>query len=165
MKARTSNPKERTSCKRVTTCRNAPATLDFLHDSFFDCDWANSSNSLSSRKNQRHSIISNNSYFLPAGKEKPCKELAATELVRPRSLLFLQLTETATEIATTWRKQKWPLYLFLAIAANLLLAPAVYATSTHALTRGQAWALGILGLGTVALSIYIFVVIFQPEKF
>lgn len=58
-----------------------------------------------------------------------------------------------------------PLYLFLALCFNLVLAPIVYAASTHELTRGQAWALGLLGLATVALSVYLFVVMVAPEKF
>jgi len=62
------------------------------------------------------------------------------------------------------QRRKLPLYLFWALCANLILAPAVYAT-TDGFSRSQAYALGILGLVTAALSAYLFVVMFQPEKF
>lgn len=32
-------------------------------------------------------------------------------------------------------------------------------------SRPQIYALGILGMGTVSLSIYLFMVMFQPERF
>jgi hypothetical protein len=62
-------------------------------------------------------------------------------------------------------KSKHSLYLFLAIAFNIIIAPVVYAASSNELSRSQAWSLGLLGLGTVALSIYLFFVMFVPEKF
>jgi hypothetical protein len=62
-------------------------------------------------------------------------------------------------------KSKRSLYLFLALCLNLVVAPVVYAASGNELSRTQAWALGLLGLGTVALSIYLFFVMFVPEKF
>jgi K+-transporting ATPase KdpF subunit len=55
-------------------------------------------------------------------------------------------------------------YLFLALCLNLVLAPAVWAASSD-LSRSQAYWLGGLGLMTLALSIYLFVVMFAPEKF
>jgi hypothetical protein len=61
--------------------------------------------------------------------------------------------------------QKHSLYLFLAICFNLGIAPVVYAAGSNEFSRSQAWALGLLGLGTVALSIYLFFVMFVPEKF
>ncbi len=61
--------------------------------------------------------------------------------------------------------RKHSVYLFLAICFNLVVAPAVYAASSHALSRSQAWSLGLLGLGTVAVSLYLFFVMFVPEKF
>lgn len=73
--------------------------------------------------------------------------------------------EVVTEIWAEWRRQKLPLYLFLGLCFNLVVAPVVYATSSSALSRPQAWALGVLGLGTVALAIYLFFVMFAPERF
>lgn len=70
-----------------------------------------------------------------------------------------------SEIWSQWRRQKLPLYLFLALCFNLVVAPVVYAASNNEFSRSQAWALGLLGLGTLALSIYLFFVMFTPEKF
>ncbi len=62
-------------------------------------------------------------------------------------------------------KQKYPRYLFLALCLNLIVAPAVYAANAESFSRYQAYALGLLGIATVIFSIYLFVVMFQPEKF
>ena len=61
--------------------------------------------------------------------------------------------------------RKHSLYLFLALSLNLVIAPVVYAATGNEFSRTQAWTLGLLGLGTVALSIYLFFVMFVPEKF
>lgn len=63
------------------------------------------------------------------------------------------------------RNQKVPTWLFLALCLNLIAAPAVYAATDGALSRNQSYAIALLGLGTVALAGYLFVVIFQPERF
>ncbi|MBD2775626.1 potassium-transporting ATPase subunit F [Iningainema tapete] len=73
--------------------------------------------------------------------------------------------EFALDIWTEWRRQKLPLYLFLAICFNLVVAPLVYAATGETLERTQAWALGLLGLTAVGLSTYLFFVMFVPEKF
>jgi K+-transporting ATPase KdpF subunit len=75
------------------------------------------------------------------------------------------MTETISEIWMEWRRQKLPLYLFLLMCLNLVVAPAVFAASGEALSRNQSFALGILLIATVALSIYLFAVMFQPERF
>ena len=65
-------------------------------------------------------------------------------------------------------KKKYPKYLFLTLCFNLIVAPAVYAAAnanTNSFTRFQAYALGLLGLVTFGFSIYLFAVMFQPEKF
>jgi hypothetical protein len=41
----------------------------------------------------------------------------------------------------------------------------VYAATSEQFSRSQAWALGLLGVGVLSLSTYLFVVMFQPEKF
>ncbi len=77
-------------------------------------------------------------------------------------------TETLGEISelwSAWRKQRLPLYLFLALCFNLVVAPVVYAASNNEFSRSQAWSLGLLGLGTLTLSVYLFFVMFVPEKF
>lgn len=63
------------------------------------------------------------------------------------------------------RKQKLPLYLFLAMCFNLVVAPLVYAATGEDFSRTQAWAVGLLGLVTLSLAIYLFFVMFVPEKF
>lgn len=80
----------------------------------------------------------------------------------------LYLPHIAEDISEFWllgRRQKLPLYLFLGLCFNLFLAPVVYAATGHEFSRTQAWALGLLGLATIALSVYLFVVMFLPEKF
>jgi K+-transporting ATPase KdpF subunit len=64
-----------------------------------------------------------------------------------------------------WRSRKYPTYVFLALCFNLILAPLVLAATGNTFSTSQAYALGILGIGTAALSIYLFVVMFQPERF
>lgn len=63
-----------------------------------------------------------------------------------------------------WRKQKLPLVTFVLLCLNLVLAQAVYAAN-GSLERREAWAVGVLILLTLALAGYLFVVIFQPERF
>ncbi len=74
------------------------------------------------------------------------------------------LTDTL-ELLSEWRRHKVPLYLFLGLCFNLILAPAVFAATGGDLSRSQAYWLGALGLVTVALSIYLFFVMFVPERF
>jgi hypothetical protein len=64
--------------------------------------------------------------------------------------------ETISEIWTAWRGQKLPLYLFLGLCFNLVLAPAVFAATGGDLSRTQAYWLAALGLVTVTLGIYLF---------
>jgi K+-transporting ATPase KdpF subunit len=62
-------------------------------------------------------------------------------------------------------KKQYPKYLFFTLCLNLIVAPAVYAANVESFTKFQAYALGLLGIVTFAFSIYLFVVMFQPEKF
>lgn len=80
-------------------------------------------------------------------------------------IFFPQVFAAITEIWLQWRKQKLPLYLFLAMCFNLVLAPVVYAATGEQFSHFQAWTLGLLGLVTLSLSIYLFFVMFVPEKF
>jgi hypothetical protein len=74
---------------------------------------------------------------------------------------------TKRSIATSeiMHKYQLPIYLFLGICSNLIIAPMVYAATSEQFSRSQAWALGLLGVGILSLSIYLFFVMFQPEKF
>ena len=76
-----------------------------------------------------------------------------------------QALETATDIWFDRKRQKLPLYIFLAMCFNLVVAPMVYAATGESLSRPQSWALGLLGLMTLSLSVYLFFVMFAPEKF
>ena len=51
------------------------------------------------------------------------------------------------------------------LCLNVAIAPVVYAASDGMLERRSAWAIGILGFVTIAIVIYLFVVVFQPERF
>ncbi|MBC7823158.1 MAG: potassium-transporting ATPase subunit F [Candidatus Parcubacteria bacterium] len=84
--------------------------------------------------------------------------------VRP-PVLTAQIAEDMTEIWSEWRRQKLPLYLFLGLCFNLVLAPAVFAATGGEMSRSQTYWLSALGLVTIALAIYLFFVMFVPEKF
>ncbi|MBH8563314.1 potassium-transporting ATPase subunit F [Nostoc sp. CENA67] len=79
--------------------------------------------------------------------------------------VFAQILTGVNEIWLQWRKQKLPLYMFLAMCFNLVVAPVVYAATGEQFSHFQAWALGLLGLVTLSLSTYLFFVMFVPEKF
>ena len=65
-----------------------------------------------------------------------------------------------------WRRHPISVQLFLLMCFNLVIAPAVYAAAgDDDITRKAAWSLGLLGLLTLGISVYLFVVIFQPERF
>jgi hypothetical protein len=76
-----------------------------------------------------------------------------------------QVWQTASDLEIDWPKQKRSLYLFLALCFNLLVAPAVQAATGNEASRIQAYAIGLLILTTIAISIYLFFVMFVPEKF
>lgn len=76
--------------------------------------------------------------------------------------LSSQLTESSF-LRSQWQKRPLPLQLFLLLCLNLAVAPAVQAAG--GVSRGNAYALGLLGLVTLGLAIYLFVVILQPERF
>jgi K+-transporting ATPase KdpF subunit len=76
------------------------------------------------------------------------------DLIEVLTFLWLQAT-----------KEKLPLAIFLSLCLNLLVAPVVYATAGGTLEKRSAWAIGILGFVTAALIIYLFAVVFQPERF
>ncbi len=66
------------------------------------------------------------------------------------------------------RIQKSPisLRLFLALCFNIVFAKTVYAAAnTDEVTRLNAYAIGLLGLVTIGLAIYLLVVMFQPQRF
>ncbi|MBD2205877.1 potassium-transporting ATPase subunit F [Calothrix sp. FACHB-1219] len=78
---------------------------------------------------------------------------------------YTHIIEDVAAIFADLRQQKLPLSLFLGMCFNLIIAPVVYAATGEQFDRTQAWALGLLGLATLSLSIYLFFVMFVPEKF
>ncbi|MBD2198875.1 MULTISPECIES: potassium-transporting ATPase subunit F [Calothrix] len=77
----------------------------------------------------------------------------------------LELLQLLSFLRSQSRKQKLPLAIFIVLCLNLAIAPVVYAAADGELERRSAWAIGILSFITIAIVIYLFVVIFQPERF
>lgn len=77
----------------------------------------------------------------------------------------LKLVEGVSFVWFEWRRQQLPLTIFLLLCLNLVIAPAVFAASSGTLERRSAWAIGILGLVTLGLVIYLFDVVFRPERY
>ena len=75
------------------------------------------------------------------------------------------LKETIEIIGDRWIKNPLATVIFLSISLNLIIAPAVMAATGASITRQTAYAIGILYCVTIALSIYLFTVILQPERF
>ena len=69
------------------------------------------------------------------------------------------------DILTRFWQKRVPKILLLALLSSVAIAPAVQAATGVSLDRGQVLALVLLGITTVSLSVYLFVVIFQPERF
>jgi K+-transporting ATPase KdpF subunit len=61
--------------------------------------------------------------------------------------------------------RKHPIYLFWAVLLNLVLSSTVLAATNNVFTPYQATALVLLILLAIVLSGYLFVVMFQPERF
>jgi F subunit of K+-transporting ATPase (Potass_KdpF) len=80
-------------------------------------------------------------------------------------LLSVPVLEEIIEIWSACRHKKLPLYIFLGMCFNLVVAPVVYAATGGQFSHTQAWALGLLGIVVLSLSIYLFFVMFIPEKF
>jgi K+-transporting ATPase KdpF subunit len=73
--------------------------------------------------------------------------------------------QTFFTIIKKFFSHKLSIYLLSILLINLILSPLVYASTKDVLSKGQTYALGLLGLVTFSLFIYLFIVIFQPEKF
>jgi K+-transporting ATPase KdpF subunit len=83
-----------------------------------------------------------------------------------RIKIDLTLAEISNSLLSRdWRHWKPAIAIFLGLCLNLVLATAVYAASTGAIAKGSAYAIAFLILLTLALSIYLFAVILQPERF
>ncbi len=69
------------------------------------------------------------------------------------------------DVLTRFWQKRVPKILLLALLSSVAIAPAVQAATGISLDRGQVLALVLLGITTVSLSVYLFIVIFQPERF
>ncbi|MBW4641416.1 MAG: K(+)-transporting ATPase subunit F [Goleter apudmare HA4340-LM2] len=76
--------------------------------------------------------------------------------------LSLDFTEIVAFL--TAKRSRVPVMIFLLLCLNVLLAPAVQAATPEA-SRYTSYAIACLGAITVGLCVYLFVVIFQPERF
>ena len=70
-----------------------------------------------------------------------------------------------SQLGSQLRHRPLPLKLFLALCFNLIIAPAVLAASGGSVSRLNAYALGVLGLVTLGLAIYLMAVMIQPQRF
>lgn len=77
------------------------------------------------------------------------------------------LSENVLEILAfvSAKRHRIPVTIFLIMCFNVLLAPVVAAATPGELSHWKVYTISLLGLVTITLSIYLFVVIFQPEKF
>jgi K+-transporting ATPase KdpF subunit len=80
-------------------------------------------------------------------------------------LLPMDVIDFCKWLFTQGIKQRIPLAIFITLCLNLCVAQVVYAAGGGVLERRSAWAIGILGCIIFAVVIYLFYVIFQPEKF
>ncbi len=80
-------------------------------------------------------------------------------------IIPVEAKEGISFVWSQWRRQQLPLVIFLVLCLNIVIAPAVYAAAEGTLERRHAYAIGVLGLVTFGLAVYLFVVVFQPERF
>lgn len=85
--------------------------------------------------------------------------------VKSSSLNTIKVSETAELFQDQFRRNPLPLWIFFLMVLNLFVAPAVYAASGETLERKAAWAIGLLIFVAIALAVYLFTVILQPERF
>ncbi|MBE9207865.1 potassium-transporting ATPase subunit F [Nostoc sp. LEGE 06077] len=79
--------------------------------------------------------------------------------------LLPQILAEIIDFSADYRIPQLPLYIFLGMCLNIMVAPVVYAATGENFSHVQAWSLGLLGLVTLSLSTYLFFVMFVPEKF
>lgn len=80
-------------------------------------------------------------------------------------ILPVEVAQGITFVWSQWRREQLPLAIFLVLCLNLAIAPVVYAAADGQLERRSAWAIGILGLVTLGIVVYLFDVIFRPERY
>ncbi len=80
-------------------------------------------------------------------------------------VMTVDVVEGVGFVWSQWRRQKLPLVIFLMLCLNLVIAPAVYAATGGQLERRYVYSIGLLALVALGLCIYLFAVVFQPERF
>ncbi|PSB01207.1 potassium-transporting ATPase subunit F [Merismopedia glauca] len=80
-------------------------------------------------------------------------------------LTLAEILDSALSVTRDWRRFKPAITIFFGLCFNLILASTVYGATTGAIEKGTAYAIAFLILLTLALSIYLFAVILQPERF
>lgn len=80
--------------------------------------------------------------------------------------MYKQWQDFAHFMITQWRTHRIRSITCLTLLINLLfLTPAVWAAGGGSLSITNAYALGLLLIVTLALSVYLLLVMFQPERF
>jgi len=77
----------------------------------------------------------------------------------------LNLMQAIAYSVSQLRKQKLAIKIFLALCLNLVISRVVYASTNTPLQIQFTWAYGVLCAVLLGLIIYLFVVVFQPERF
>ncbi len=75
-----------------------------------------------------------------------------------------KMGELITYIWQEWRRKKLPLIIFLGISLNIIFAPLVYANIGKFEPR-HTYAIAGLSIITLGIIIYLFDVVFRPEKY
>lgn len=81
------------------------------------------------------------------------------------NIFAADIVETVYYIWQQWFKQKSPLFIFFALCLNAIIAPAVYAATGGKFEPRHTYALSALGLVILGLAIYLFDVVFRPERY
>jgi K+-transporting ATPase KdpF subunit len=87
------------------------------------------------------------------------------EYIKRSNFMKRQKKLNQLPITNSFVRHKLPLVIFLVLLLNVILAPVVYAVTDGSWQRTQAYALGILGLVILGLVIYLFDVVFRPERY
>jgi K+-transporting ATPase KdpF subunit len=82
-----------------------------------------------------------------------------------QELTLAEIADSILSVTSDWRRVKPAVVIFFGLCLNLVLASTVYGVTTGAIEKSTAYAIAFLILLTLALSIYLFAVILQPERF
>ncbi|MBU7582563.1 MAG: potassium-transporting ATPase subunit F [Nostoc sp. TH1S01] len=75
------------------------------------------------------------------------------------------MNKESINLRKQWRKQKLAVGILIFVGLNFGFSRVVYASTHNTLQIQFTWAYGILAAILVCLIIYLFVVVFQPERF